>query len=80
MNTHGLNPPVELTWHCFFRVGLYQCFDPYSIKRSRHQTSGTSIYEEMFVEPLAVKDGRVRVPTAPGLGVALTEEIIAKYS
>lgn len=42
-------------------------------------TSGTSIYEEMFVEPLAVKDGRVRVPTAPGLGVALTEEIIAKY-
>jgi len=42
-------------------------------------TSGTSIYEELFVEPLAVKDGRARVPTAPGLGVALTEEIIAKY-
>ena len=42
-------------------------------------TTGTSIYEEMFVEPLAVKDGRVRVPTAPGLGVALTEEIITKY-
>jgi L-alanine-DL-glutamate epimerase-like enolase superfamily enzyme len=33
----------------------------------------------MFVEPLIVKDGRVRVPTAPGLGVALSEEIIAKY-
>jgi L-alanine-DL-glutamate epimerase-like enolase superfamily enzyme len=44
-----------------------------------YDTSGTSIYEEMFVEPLIVKDGRVRVPTAPGLGVALTEEIIAKY-
>jgi L-alanine-DL-glutamate epimerase-like enolase superfamily enzyme len=44
-----------------------------------YDTSRTSIYEEMFVEPLAVKDGRVRVPTAPGLGVALTEEIIAKY-
>jgi D-galactarolactone cycloisomerase len=42
-------------------------------------TSGTSIYEEMFVEPLECKDGRVRVPTAPGLGVALTDEIIAKY-
>ena len=38
-----------------------------------------SIYEEMFIEPLALKDGRVRVPTAPGLGVALTDEIIAKY-
>jgi L-alanine-DL-glutamate epimerase-like enolase superfamily enzyme len=44
-----------------------------------YDTSRTSIYEEMFVEPLAFKDGRVRVPTAPGLGVALTEEIIAKY-
>jgi L-alanine-DL-glutamate epimerase-like enolase superfamily enzyme len=39
----------------------------------------TAVYEEMFIEPLAVKEGRVRVPTAPGLGVALTEEIIAKY-
>jgi L-alanine-DL-glutamate epimerase-like enolase superfamily enzyme len=44
-----------------------------------YDTSRTSIYEEMFVEPLVVKDGRVRVPTTPGLGVALTEEIIAKY-
>lgn len=44
-----------------------------------YDTSRTSIYKEMFVEPLVVKDGRVRVPTAPGLGVALTEEIIAKY-
>lgn len=44
-----------------------------------YDTSETSIYEEIFVEPLIVKDGRVRVPTAPGLGVALSEEIIAKY-
>lgn len=42
-------------------------------------TSRTSICEELFVEPLVHKDGRVRVPTAPGLGVALTDEIIAKY-
>jgi L-alanine-DL-glutamate epimerase-like enolase superfamily enzyme len=27
----------------------------------------------------AFRSARVRVPTAPGLGVALTEEIIAKY-
>jgi L-alanine-DL-glutamate epimerase-like enolase superfamily enzyme len=44
-----------------------------------YDTSRTSIYEEMFVEPLILKDGRVRVPTAPGLGVALSEETIAKY-
>jgi D-galactarolactone cycloisomerase len=44
-----------------------------------YDTTRTSIYEEMFIEPLAIKDGQVRVPTAPGIGVALTEEIIAKY-
>ncbi len=39
----------------------------------------TAIYEELFVEPLVVNDGFVRVPTAPGLGIELTEEIISKY-
>ena len=39
----------------------------------------TAIYEELFVESLVVKDGFVRVPTAPGLGVELTDEIISKY-
>jgi L-alanine-DL-glutamate epimerase-like enolase superfamily enzyme len=38
--------------------------------------TGTAIYEELFVEPLVVKDGRVRVPDTPGLGVRLTEELI----
>jgi L-alanine-DL-glutamate epimerase-like enolase superfamily enzyme len=44
-----------------------------------YDTTGTAIYEELFVEPLEVKDGFVRVPTAPGLGVELTDGIIAKY-
>jgi L-alanine-DL-glutamate epimerase-like enolase superfamily enzyme len=38
--------------------------------------TGTAIYEELFVEPLAVAGGRVRVPTTPGLGVRLTEEVM----
>jgi L-alanine-DL-glutamate epimerase-like enolase superfamily enzyme len=38
--------------------------------------TGTAIYEELFVEPLIVERGRVRVPTAPGLGVRLTEDVI----
>jgi D-galactarolactone cycloisomerase len=44
-----------------------------------YDTSETSILEEMFVEPLVIEDGFIRVPTAPGLGVNLTDEIIAKY-
>jgi L-alanine-DL-glutamate epimerase-like enolase superfamily enzyme len=38
--------------------------------------TGTAIYEELFVEPLAVEHGRVRVPNTPGLGVRLTEKVI----
>jgi L-alanine-DL-glutamate epimerase-like enolase superfamily enzyme len=42
--------------------------------------TGTAIYEELFVEPLAVEGGRVRVPTTPGLGVRLTQEVIDSFS
>src|SRR5262245_51244183 len=38
--------------------------------------TGTAIYEELFVEPLVVERGRVRVPGTPGLGVRLTEQVI----
>jgi L-alanine-DL-glutamate epimerase-like enolase superfamily enzyme len=37
--------------------------------------TGTAVYEELFVEPLVLERGRVRVPTAPGLGVRLTEAL-----
>ena len=42
--------------------------------------TGTAIYEELFVEPLEVESGQVRVPTGPGLGVRLTPELIERYS
>jgi D-galactarolactone cycloisomerase len=38
--------------------------------------TGTAIYEELFVEPLAVEHGRVRVPNTAGLGVRLSEKVI----
>ena len=41
--------------------------------------TGTAIYEELFVEPLNVKDGHVQVPTGPGLGVRLTDAIADKW-
>ena len=41
--------------------------------------TGTAIYEELFVEPLEVSGGQVKVPSDPGLGVELTEEVIARY-
>jgi L-alanine-DL-glutamate epimerase-like enolase superfamily enzyme len=42
--------------------------------------TGTAVYEELFIAPLTAKDGHVQVPTTPGLGVHLTDDIIARYS
>jgi L-alanine-DL-glutamate epimerase-like enolase superfamily enzyme len=38
------------------------------------------LYEAFFPDGLDVDDdGRVAVPTAPGLGVELTDEIVERY-
>ena len=42
--------------------------------------TGTAIYEELFISPLQVERGAVKVPEEPGLGVKLTPELINKYS
>lgn len=36
--------------------------------------TGTAVYEELFIEPLVVEKGKVRVPTTPGLGVRVPVE------
>jgi D-galactarolactone cycloisomerase len=43
-------------------------------------TSDNAVYQELLIEPLQIKDGFVRVPEFPGLGVELTEEVLKKYS
>ena len=42
-------------------------------------TTGTAVYEELFVEPLVVEGGFVRVPTGPGLGVRLSEGTVDRW-
>jgi len=44
-----------------------------------YPTWGYPLIEELFMEPLRIEDGFVYPPTAPGLGVQLTDEIRAKY-
>ena len=41
--------------------------------------TGMAIYEELFVEPLRLEAGHVYVPTAPGLGVRLTDETCRRW-
>jgi L-rhamnonate dehydratase len=39
----------------------------------------SAIRKELLVEPFVQKDGFVKVPTAPGLGIELNPEVIKKY-
>lgn len=41
--------------------------------------AGMAILDELFTEPLKIQDGQVFVPEAPGLGVELRDETLAKY-
>jgi L-alanine-DL-glutamate epimerase-like enolase superfamily enzyme len=45
-----------------------------------YDPTGTAVYEELFTEPLVIEKGMVRAPTAPGLGVRLTEALTQKYA
>lgn len=42
--------------------------------------STNAVYEELLVEPLRLRDGRLRVSQAPGLGVELKPETIERYA
>lgn len=49
------------------------------IQLLEYDPTGTSIYEELFIEPPGVSAGHVEVPTTPGLGLQLTAEVLSKY-
>jgi L-alanine-DL-glutamate epimerase-like enolase superfamily enzyme len=42
-------------------------------------TAGSSIVDELFIEPPVMKNGSIVVPELPGLGVHLTDEVRARY-
>jgi L-alanine-DL-glutamate epimerase-like enolase superfamily enzyme len=45
-----------------------------------YPTWGYPLRDELFVEPLRIENGFLRPPTAPGLGVELTDEVRRKYA
>lgn len=42
-------------------------------------TNGNPLIDELLIDPIVLDHGRPRPPTAPGLGVALTDEIRARF-
>jgi len=45
-----------------------------------YDTSDNAIYEDLLIEPLEFKDGKVKVPHHQGLGVTLRKETIEQYA
>lgn len=45
-----------------------------------HPTVGNPMRDALLLEPLEITDGRVAPPSAPGLGVRLTEEIEERFA
>ena len=43
-------------------------------------SSNNAVYEELLTEPLELQEGRVRVPTTPGLGVHLPQSVLDRYA
>jgi L-alanine-DL-glutamate epimerase-like enolase superfamily enzyme len=51
---------------------------PNSITVEVDQT-GNPFIDELLVEPLKVRDGQLQLSDAPGLGIALNEQVVARY-
>jgi len=66
-----MGPSLAASWHL--------AAASYSVDWLEHVLAATSIQKDMLIDDFSVNDGTVGVPTAPGLGVKLTPELIEKY-
>lgn len=42
--------------------------------------TGNPFLEELLAEPLVVRDGELPLPTGPGLGIELNEDLVRSYT
>ena len=42
--------------------------------------TGNPFTDELLVEPLVVREGEIAVPTGPGLGIELDEDLVERYT
>ncbi len=67
----SMGPSLAASWHL--------AAASHSVDWLEHVQAASSIQRDIMVDPFVVKEGNVAVPTAPGLGVKLTPEILQKY-
>ncbi|MCF3650481.1 mandelate racemase/muconate lactonizing enzyme family protein [Synoicihabitans lomoniglobus] len=67
----SMGPSLAASWHL--------AAASYSVDWLEHVQAASSIQRDLLVDEFKVIDGTVGLPSAPGLGVRLTPEIIDKY-
>lgn len=68
----SMGPSLAASWH--FAAASY------SVDWLEHVMAAKSIQDAILLDPFAVSEGTVGLPSAPGLGVRLTPEIVARFS
>lgn len=67
----SMGPSLAASWHL--------AAASHSVDWLEHVLAAKSIQDAVLLEPFRVNDGTVGLPTAPGLGVRLTPEILARF-
>lgn len=67
----SMGPSLAASWHL--------AASSHSVDWLEHVLAGSSIQRDLMLDSFQVHEGTVGLPTAPGLGVRLTPEILAKY-
>lgn len=77
---HGLQV-VPHAWGSAATVmaNLHWAFATPNVRLQEYPTWGFPLRDALMTEPLQIRDGCILPPTAPGLGVTLSDEIVACY-
>ncbi len=68
----SMGPSLAASWHL--------AAASHSVDWLEHVLAAKSIQDAILLDPFQVSEGTVGLPSAPGLGVRLTPEILAKFS
>ena len=68
----SMGPSLAASWHL--------AAASHSVDWLEHVLAAKSIQDAILLDPFTVSEGTVGLPTAPGLGVKLTPEILARFA
>ena len=68
----SMGPSLAASWHL--------AAASHSVEWLEHVLAAKSIQDAILLNPFTVSEGTVGLPSAPGLGVRLTPEIVARFS